>query len=263
MNNTISVVIRNKNEANALENVLSILRSLYISEINEIVVVDNNSTDNSLGIAQKYNCKVITIDNFSYGRAINKGIQNSNSKYVLLLSSHAIPVGTNFFKNTLVVLNSAPNIAGIRYINSIENYNRAIQNNFEITEPLKYGLMAGCCIVNREIWEHHKFDENLVFSEDKEWSDRVVKNGFKILDINETFFYFIKRDRKSILNRYRNENIADYQLNNKQFASPLHSIASFFKKIFITNNIRYFKTLVNDFFVLKTKFKIYEKLKKR
>lgn len=258
----ISVVIRNKNEANALENVLSILSRLYFSEINEIVVVDNNSTDNSVEIAQKYNCKVITIDNFSYGRAINNGMQASNSKYVLLLSSHAIPVGTNFFKNTLVALKSAANIAGVRYINSIENYKRAIQNDFEVTEPLKYGLMAGCCIVNREIWEQHKFNENLVFSEDKEWSDRVVKKGFKILDINETFFYFISRDQKSILNRYRNETIAEYQLSKKKFPSPIRSVASFFKKILITNNTRYFKTLGNDLSILKTKFEIYEKLKR-
>lgn len=261
MNKIISVVIRNKNEAKALENVLSILKRLYFSEINEIVMVDNNSTDNSVEIAKKYNCKVITIDNFSYGRAINIGIQASISKYVLLLSSHAIPVGANFFKNTLVALKSANNIAGVRYINSIENYKRAIQNDFEVTEPLKYGLMAGCCIVNKEIWEQYKFNENLVFSEDKEWSDRVVKNGFKILDINETFFYFIKRDQKSILNRYKNETIAEYQLNKKEFPSPIRFITSFFKKILITNNMRYFKTLVNDFSILKIKFKIHEKLK--
>jgi rhamnosyltransferase len=189
-------------------------------------------------------------------------MQASNSKYVLLLSSHAIPVGTNFFKNTLVALKSAANIAGVRYINSIENYKRAIQNDFEVTEPLKYGLMAGCCIVNREIWEQHKFNENLVFSEDKEWSDRVVKKGFKILDINETFFYFISRDQKALLNRFKNETIAEYQFSNNKFHSPLHSLASFFKKIFITNSIVYFRGLRNDLLMLKTKIEIHRTLRK-
>lgn len=262
MNNKFSVVIRNKDEAPALENVLSILREIYYSDINEIIVVDNNSSDNSEEIALRYNCKVVKIDNFSYGRAINFGMEVAISKHVLLLSAHAIPIGKDFFKNTFLAIKEQENVAGVRFINSFENYNRAIQNNFKVTQPLKFGLTAGCCIVNKDVWERFKFNEDLIAIEDKEWSERVMHKGFEILDLNETYFYFLKRDSKSLLNRFKIETIAEYQFSNNKFHSPLHSLASFFKKIILTNSLRYFKVLHNDFQMLKAKIEIHNKLKK-
>jgi len=258
----VSVVIRNRNEAVALENVLTILKKIYSDDIAEIIIVDNNSEDNSIEIAKKFNCKIVTINHFTYGSATNIGIQHANSKYVLLLSSHAIPIGNSFFINSIKALENSNSIAGIRYINSIENYSRAIKNNFIVEQPLQFGLMTGCAIVNKEVWEHYKFDEELVFSEDKEWSERVTKEGYKILDFNETFFYFIKRDQKSLLNRYKNETISEYTLHNKKFPSKIKIIASFLKKVIITNTKNYYKTICYDYLILKAKFEIQEKLLK-
>jgi hypothetical protein len=154
------------------------------------------------------------------------------------------------------------NIAGIRFINSIENYNRALINDFEVKEPLKFGLFGGCCIVNKKVWEQSKFNEELVASEDKEWSERVMKRGYRILDLNETFFYFINRNQKASLKRYKIETIAGYQLTKKKFPSPVLFFGSFLKKVILTNTKNYFKTIANDFLVLKTKYEIYKKLKK-
>lgn len=135
----ISIVIRNKNEAKALENILSIITKVYWNNYAEIIVVDNFSSDNSVEIAEKYNCKVTYIKDFSYGKATNLGIETAKSNYVLLLSSHAIPIGKSFLKNTVQALDSNDKIAGVRYINSIENYNRALKNNFIVNEPIKNG----------------------------------------------------------------------------------------------------------------------------
>lgn len=257
----ISIVIRNKNEAAALKNVLHILKTVYASDISEIILVDNNSTDNSITVAKKYNCKIVTIDDFTYGRAINYGMEAAVSKYVLLLSSHAIPVGNSFFKNAIAAMESMENAAGARFINSIENYNRAIKNDFKVGDPLTAGLMAACCIVDKSVWIEHKFNESLVAIEDKEWSDRVTKAGFQILDVNETYFYFIRRNKKSNLNRYKNETIAEYQLHDKKFPGTLMLIGYLVKKLFVTNTKNYFQTAGQDFLVFKTKFAIHKKLK--
>ena len=66
-----SIVIRNKNEAFYLNRVLHILTTIYSHDFDEIIIVDNNSTDDSLAVAKKYNCKVVNISNFTYGKAIN------------------------------------------------------------------------------------------------------------------------------------------------------------------------------------------------
>jgi hypothetical protein len=39
-------------------------------------------------------------------------------------------------------------------------------------------LMAA--MVNKKVWHNNKFNEVLLFSEDKEWSARVIKRGMKL-----------------------------------------------------------------------------------
>lgn len=258
-----SIVIRNKNEAYYLNRVLSILTSVYKDDIDEIIIVDNESTDNSVEIADRYHCKVVNISNFSYGRAINLGISNAKNNYVLLLSAHAIPVGKSFFKNSLEFLLANKKAGGVRFINSIENYERALENNFVIKQPLKHGLMAACCIVVKEAWGKYKFDEALEHSEDKEWSNTIEKHGYKIYDLNETFFYFIKRGKKSLMSRYKNEMLVYHQLNKIEPPSMVKIFGSFFKKVFIKNLSNYFSKCITDFKKAIAMLEIKRTLKKR
>lgn len=262
MNKRISVVIRNKNEAVALEKVLRILSKCYSSDLKEIIIVDNNSSDNSLEVAKRYGCKVVNISEFTYGRATNRGIEASSSDYVLLLSSHAIPVGRSFFKNTLLALDKDKKIAGVRYINSFENYERAINNDFLIKNPLEYGLMAACCIINKKVWEEVKFNEELLAIEDKDWSQRVIARDYKIADLNETFFYFMNRNFKANLYRYKIESISTFRLHNKKFPTPLKSFLSLIKKLFVTNVIQYLQSCRRAFLGFKTNLEIYQYLNK-
>ena len=146
----ISVVIRNKNEAKLLERTLKVLTKFYKNDIDEIILVDNNSTDKSVEIANQYNCKIVHIDKFTYGKAINLGIESAKNDIILLLSSHAIPIGNSFFKNSIQFITEKNDWAGIRFINSAKNFERALESNFEVKQPLDFGLMAACCLVSKQ-----------------------------------------------------------------------------------------------------------------
>ncbi len=258
----ISVVIRNKNEADYLERTLGILKTRYSDDVDEIIIVDNNSTDNSIQVAKKYNCKIVNIEKFTYGKAINLGIRESKNDYVFLLSSHSIPIGKSFFKNSIQFIKDKKDFAGLRFINSIENYERAIINNFEVKNPLKFGFMAACGLLSKEVWKQIQFDEELVFKEDKEWSEKVTQAGYKIYEIDETFFYFINRSENSELNRFKNETISEFQLYNRTYHSKIKIVASLIKKIFFTNFLVFFKTVKRDFKMAKIKFEINDFLHK-
>lgn len=258
----ISIVIRNKNESESLKRTLQVLFQFYKNEFDEIIVVDNESTDDSVKVANEFNCKIVEISNFTYGKAINLGIENAKNDWILLLSSHSIPMGKHFFKNTMDFISAKEDMAGLRFVNNALNIERVLLDGFEVKKPLDFGLMAACCIVSKKVWNQFKFDEALVFSEDKEWSERVSKNGFKIYQINETFFYDIKRDKKSFFNRYKNETIAYYQLRSHlKFSSKSKVIFSFLYRITLKNIVSFFKKINHEYKLLKVNLMINKALK--
>lgn len=261
--NKVSVVIRNRNEAFYLKKSLEILNKVYKKDILEIIVIDNESTDDSLEVAEAQGCRILKIFDFTYGKAINLGVSEAQSDFVLLLSAHAVPVGNSFFENSLEQMMMNPKVAGIRFINSISNYERALKNNFKIEDPLRFGLAAGCCMINKRVWNTYKFDETLPASEDKEWSLRVNNAGYDILDFNEGFFYFINRDQNSLVSRFRNETLAEYQLHNKKFPSRLKIFLSFLYSALIKNTAAFFKKIGYDYRIMKAKFYISHKLKNK
>lgn len=259
----VSIVIRNKNEAKSLKSTLEILKEVYAEDIDEIIVVDNKSTDESISVAKSFNCKIITIEKFTYGKAINLGIENAKNNLILLLSSHAVPVGNSFFKNSIKEFSSNTNLAGMRYINSFQNYVRANNNNFFVNDGLNFGLMAACAMVNKNVWVNHKFDEKLIASEDKEWSSRVINAGFSIKDFNETFFYHIKRDENGALKRWKIETIAHYQLHQLKFTSFYKIIAVFLKNIIFDIPKQGAKSVIKEIKLFRIKLQIRKILKKK
>ncbi|TEB41330.1 glycosyltransferase family 2 protein, partial [Flavobacterium circumlabens] len=119
MSKKISVVIRNKNQADALDFLLKNLTSRYTDDIEEIIVIDNLSTDNSHGIIKKYNgVKKVTIEKFSYGESANLAAKSAESDIVVIFSAHAFPVSHDFFKLIKSSFEKNDNLAGLRCLHN-------------------------------------------------------------------------------------------------------------------------------------------------
>lgn len=83
---TLSVVIPVYNQAKTLgESIESVLNQTRKAD--EIIVVNDGSTDGSLELAKKYPVKVVNQVNKGLASARNTGIMNSTSDYVLFLDS--------------------------------------------------------------------------------------------------------------------------------------------------------------------------------
>jgi rhamnosyltransferase len=229
----LSVVIRNRNEGLYLERVLAGLRAQEVSFPWELVLVDNESDDNSCAIGSENGAKVITIGrgDFSYGRALNLGIAGSRGKYILSLSAHALPVGSYFLENCVTPFRE-PEMAAARCLSTADAQNlldwyqpRTIhysspgeQRQAEAgREWLKSYPTAACCVLRRSVWEVIKFDETLEANEDKEWASRVLAAGHKIVNSAECVFHYMKPlDEMALLKKQQRESLALYRIRGER-----------------------------------------------
>ena len=98
-NMKISVVIRTLNEEKYLEELLLKIRSQEISNLEmEIVIIDSGSTDRTIEIAKKYQCRItyITKEEFTFGRSLNLGSEYATGDILIYISGHCIPINNKW-----------------------------------------------------------------------------------------------------------------------------------------------------------------------
>ncbi|MCV9927458.1 glycosyltransferase [Flavobacterium sp. LS1R49] len=214
----ISVVIRNKNQSEALEFLLKNLRQRYQEDIDEIIVIDNMSDDDSKKIVNKYNSKLVQIQNFSYGGSANLAAESALNNIVVIFSAHAYPVSHDFFKLIKQKFSENNNLAGLRCLHNKNDYKNYIDSISSKIDPNKSGLIFCGSAFSKKVWEMHKFKDDITTMEDKEWSVRVLKNGFDIEFSPSIFCYDIVRNHRQIFFRFKNETIGGYQLWNTSYS---------------------------------------------
>ena len=215
----ISVVIRNKNQARALSFLLKNLRERYLDTINEIIVIDNCSTDDSQAIAGQFNARFVTIEKFSYGGSANLAAKEAVGPIIVLFSAHSYPVSHDFFKLIQEKFDNNSNLAGLRCLHSSNDYRNFINGVSAKQDPNKSGLIFSGSAFNKKVWEQHPFREDVATFEDKEWSKRVLENGFEIEFVPAIFHYEITRTSKQNFFRFKNDIVGNYQLWHQEITA--------------------------------------------
>ncbi|HMP93710.1 MAG TPA: glycosyltransferase family 2 protein [Phnomibacter sp.] len=204
----LSILIRNLNEAENLQKTLLTVQKQQVSFEYEVVVVDNESTDNSVQIARQFGCKVVTLPRqaFTFGRAINVGVQHCSGEVVLLLSSHILLL-THQFLEQLVSYFTSADIAFVRPVNiampkSIEaslNPSTISLTDFkgnlnELAAKAWVNLViANCTAISKKAWLEVPFNEEIMANEDKLWSLLILRNGWKAVSNVPCYYYYTKK----------------------------------------------------------------------
>ena len=187
MKNLVSIVIRTKNEEKWIE---SCLRSVFNQNYKnfEVILVDNQSTDDTVKIAKKYKIKILKISKFKPGRAINEGIRKSKGKFIVCLSGHCIPVNQSWLKNLVFDLNKK-NIAGVygrqeplSFSSDLDK--RDLINTFGLDKKVQTNdtfFHNANSAFRKDLWKKFPFDEQVTNIEDRVWGEKVIENGFKIV----------------------------------------------------------------------------------
>lgn len=232
----ISVVIRNKNQAQALSFLLKNLTERYATDIAEIIVIDNCSTDDSKAVAKQYGARFVTIEKFSYGGSANQAAQEASHPIVVIFSAHSYPVSHDFFKLIREKMEANPNLAGLRCLHSSNDYRNYINKVGAQTDPNKSGLIFSGSAFSKKVWEMYPFREDVATFEDKEWSKRVVGKGYDIEFVPAIFHYEIQRTPKQQFFRFKNDAVGNYQLWHQDI-SLLQTIKGLFGSLWSSSKI--------------------------
>lgn len=225
----LSIVIRCRNEAKDLRDVFEALRLQRCDFVWEVVIVDNESEDQTAALCQEYGARIVKISRqeFTYGRAINIGIGAARGELVMLLSSHALPVGS-YFLTSAVIPFSDPQVAAARClmignVRQISNWYQPKDIQYSSPEEQKQAESgsawvgeyptAGCCVLRRTVWEQIKYNEEIEANEDKLWASQVLAQGFKIRCCAEALWLYTRTyDRKTRWKRNNRFELALYRI---------------------------------------------------
>lgn len=151
----------------------------------EVVLVDNQSTDNTVALAQKYPLNLVTIDKYIPGKALNDGIRASSGDFIVCVSAHCIPKD-EYWLQTLLDNFEDPQVAGVYGRQEPLGFSTpADKRDLVITFGLDKRVQKkdhffhnANSMVRRSVWEKFPFDEEATNIEDRIWGKMVTRAGY-------------------------------------------------------------------------------------
>lgn len=173
-----SIVIRSKNEARFIGEVLEGLFGQEFGGSFEVIILDSGSRDGTLEIARKFPVAVYSMspEEFTFGRALNRGAQIAKGDYVVYLSAHCTPVHRDWFTQlTRPLLEDPQVVATFGRQEPRMGLNPFEEMELEWTFPSDYSrnptVIFSCsnCAIRRETLLRFPFDEASPGAEDYIW----------------------------------------------------------------------------------------------
>lgn len=196
----ISVVIPVKDGGTDLVRCLEAIARQRTDDEVEVVVVDSGSRDGSAGRAHGLGARVHSIapGEFHHGRTRNVGADLARGDVLVFTSQDAYAAGDRWLAALVSPLRSDDTVAGV--------YGRQLPHE-AARPPERYFLdflygpearvqrIASCAeltfeatlfsnvnaAIPRAVWEEFRFADDLIMSEDQEWSRRVLTAGYQLV----------------------------------------------------------------------------------
>lgn len=183
----VSIIIRTRNEERWIG---ACLRAVFGQTYPnfEVVLVDNDSTDKTVAKASDFDIKLVTIDEFRPGDAINRGVEASSGEYIVCLSGHCIPTNDNWLQ-ALVANFDDEQVAGVygrqepmAFTSDLDK--RDLLNTFGLDRrvQIKDSFFHNAnSAIRRQVWNEYPFDAIVTNIEDRVWAEAVLRAGHTLV----------------------------------------------------------------------------------
>ena len=185
----VSIIIRSRNEEKWIGHCLTAVHAQEFSNF-EVILVDNNSSDNTLNIAKRFPIKkILNIDEFLPGKAINEGIKAGTGDYIVCLSAHCVPKDNYWLSKLVENLDENSKTAGVYgrqlpvcFTDAADKRDLLIVFGEDRRIQIKdYFFHNANSIIRRDLWENFPFDENVTNIEDRVWGKQMIKLGYNLI----------------------------------------------------------------------------------
>jgi glycosyltransferase involved in cell wall biosynthesis len=197
----ISIVIPVKNGGADLRRCLEAIACQDIGgERVEIVIVDSGSTDDSLDIARAHHAVVREIlpEEFTHGASRNIGAAVAGGELLVFISQDAFPIDDHWLARLTAPLRADVAVGGVYgrqlphagarppevfFLDFLYGPNERRQRAGGISElNMETTLFSNVnAAMPRALWERFPFVEDIIMSEDQDWSRRVLLDGFAVV----------------------------------------------------------------------------------
>lgn len=223
----VSVVIPTRNSANTLPVCLGSIRNQTYTNI-EIIIIDGNSTDNTVEVAQQFHCEVLVAD-YERTKAKNFALAKCRGKYVCFIDSD-MELTSNVLTDCVNLAESSHDVGGIvipersvgeGYWIKVRDFERSLYYNTEVESARFFERDLALKVGG--------FDEDIIFYEESTLPKKLEKAGYNTrLRVNsvilhhETSFkfrtwmkkkYYYGKSIKQFTGRYQNQGTPQASLN--------------------------------------------------
>lgn len=222
----ISVVIRSFNEEKHIGRLLHGIEEQDVGGQVETVLVDSGSTDATVSIAEHFGARIVRIrpEEFSFGRALNRGCEAARGRTLVLASAHVYPLYDDWLRlltapleDERIALSYGRQRGGprTRYAERQVFAHWYPERSVEVQEhPFCNNANAA---IRRSLWEEHPYDEELTGLEDIAWASERLEEGCALSYVAEAEVVHVHEESaRQIMRRYMREAIALKRIDPEQ-----------------------------------------------
>ena len=236
----VSIIVPVYNDREHIELLLDSLSGQdYPKDLLEIIVIDNNSTDNSRQIARRFPVTLLEENEIQSSYAArNKGIRNAKGQILVFIDSDCIADKMWLRKGVSKLLTERADLVGGQVKFTFSKKQTAAEyydalTNLALESKVNRGGAATCDLfVKAEVFERiGLFPDNVKSGGDIQWTQKATKSGYSLVYASEAVVYHPARMLGELLKKLYRVGIGMGQILISKQCSKAQIVRAFIGKL--------------------------------